>query len=297
MIMVLMIATCGAVWAQDTIVFQKRASMPSVPKTESGYFVIDSNLYVVGGGDSIGNFYKEVWRYNISSDSWLRMRDFVGGRISSPGAFALNGKGYICSGLDSQVNWNSWVWEYNPGSDIWTQKANFPGLPRQFPTCFTYNNIGYMHSGYPTRGTDLWKYDPVQDQWVEMDTLPSQGRFGNTASVIDSFAYFFGVIIDISMVKPPQKCGDTIFPEIAGKGCRIFRELLALQVLLGVSTNSSSTLMVPINMTPLLNFQMISICIMGQAIIGSQWCFKILSTVLQLATVLWLVIMDIISGV
>jgi len=201
-IAIIAISISGRAYTQgDTIVWHQETPFPSTPRESCGYFLIDSNFYVVGGIDGNLNFYKEVWKYNINSNQWQQMDTFLGGIVGETTGFTLNGKGYICTGLfvDSFQNFSCATdfWEYTPDSDAWVRKADFPGTPREWASEFTYNNKAYFGLGdycsNPLR--DLWMYDPVNDQWTAMDSFPSSGRTSISASIVDSFAYIIGGVL------------------------------------------------------------------------------------------------------
>ena len=185
---------CSSFWgkSQDSvIVFHKKTPLPSIARIESGYFIIDSSFYVIGGGDSNGNFYKDVWKYNLNSDTWQQMNEFSGSRGFGWSSFVINGIAYLCFGSDS-IQYTSQFWEYHPAQDSWVRKNDIPAIPRAVASSFTYSGKAFVGFGTGAPGNDLWRYDPISDQWAKMDSFPSDARRGNPVVVIDSFAYFIG---------------------------------------------------------------------------------------------------------
>ena len=186
---------------QLSITWQQKTPFPSTGRDAFGYFVIDSNFYIVGGTDANLNNYNEVWKYDTKTDQWQQMDTFLGGQVGQTNGFSLNGNGYICTGLiiDSFQNYfcSRDFWEYIPDSDTWVRKADFLGTSREFASTFTYNNMAYFglgdYCGQPL--TDLWKYDPDSDQWTMLDSLPSSGRYGSGVSLVDSDAYIIGGVL------------------------------------------------------------------------------------------------------
>ena len=110
--------------------------------------------------------------------------------------FILGGHGYFCLGGGNFCTQQ--VWEYYPPADTWSHKRDFPGIYREGASGFIYGNKAYVGLGFscsqPLR--DLWEYDPIGDIWTGVDSIPAQGRFGANVAVIDSYAYFFGGLIN-----------------------------------------------------------------------------------------------------
>jgi N-acetylneuraminic acid mutarotase len=189
---------CNLCNGQDTLMWYKKTSKPSTGIISSGYFLIDSNYYVIGGLDSFYDYYKEVWKYNIAQDNWQKLNDFPFTPIAELTAFAINGKGYICTGLDSISSYgcDTLMWEYDPHIDSWLSRASFPGSKREKASSFTYNNKAYVGLGYACGGpvTDLWEYDPITNKWSMLDSFPSTPRYGSALTILDSILYVIGGI-------------------------------------------------------------------------------------------------------
>lgn len=171
---ILLFVSCIAM-AQLNVTWQKISTFPSTARVDFGYFVIDSNFYIVGGVDANLKEYNEVWKYNIPTNQWQQMDAFLGGIISASCGFSINGKGYISTGLinDSSQNFScsKYFWEYAPDSDRWTRKANFPGQAREGQVSFTYKGQAYLGLGYNCFNelNDLWVYDTMMPPIVRAD--------------------------------------------------------------------------------------------------------------------------------
>lgn len=178
----------------DTIVWQQKSSLPSTPRVSCASFAIDSNYFIIGGLDTGSNWYSEVWKYNIPSDSWSRMKDFPGGPIAGAFGFSINLHGFVCLGSDSisMYNGDNQFWEYYPAVDTWQHKVNYPGVARDYPVGFIYNQYAYVGMGRGPGATDLWRYNALSDNWDSVSSLPSLYRVNQGTSVIDSFAFILG---------------------------------------------------------------------------------------------------------
>ena len=183
---------------QDTLHWHRLAPLPTEPLTDFGYFVLDSNLYIIGGSDSTLVYRSGVWRYNFPTDTWYKMNDFPGGPCADMASFALNGKGYVCAGLDSvQAGCDSLFWDYDPTLDSWQLKGSYPGPPRELnnQAVFTYLDKAYVGTGIQCGVTflnDMWEYNGILDQWIKKADMLVQGRSGVSSTQVDSFAYLVG---------------------------------------------------------------------------------------------------------
>jgi N-acetylneuraminic acid mutarotase len=180
----------------DTITWAQLSPLPdSIQRIGCGYFLIDSNFYVVGGLANNSYPINTVWKYHIPTDNWVQMKNLPFGPAETGGYFVLNGNAYFLTAYDSITNGNcdTTFWEYDPSGDNWIRKANFPDKPRQNSSSFSYNGMGYVGftEGCITDDNHLWQYDPILDKWTQMTALPAAiaaGRAVTTA--LPAAAYF-----------------------------------------------------------------------------------------------------------
>ncbi|MFK7908902.1 MAG: Kelch repeat-containing protein [Chitinophagales bacterium] len=164
----------------------KMSDFPESPRSSFTCFVIEDKAYVSGG--YLDNE-KDLWEYNTSTDTWTQKADYPGASISAQTSFSLNNKGYLGLGWDDGANDD--FWEYDPITDTWTQKGNFPGQARQAALDFTLSNEGYLVGGvnsddFPAQYfTDMWKYNPENDTWIQIETnYPGKGRIQMISGII-----------------------------------------------------------------------------------------------------------------
>lgn len=119
---------------------------------EASVFIINDEAYVGGGGSDTGK--TELWKYNVTSDSWVEMKQFHISHYASP-AFAFNGKGYVL--LEGAE-----CWEYDPVANSWNNKpfpdyiwANAGGF------AFVVNGIPYVGGG-ERRTEELYMLDDIK---------------------------------------------------------------------------------------------------------------------------------------
>ncbi len=163
-------------WAQKT-------PFPGHAMVQSHTFVIENIAYIVSGAYWSGSpldytCYKDVWKYNPSTDVWTQLGDFPGTARHAGFAFTCRGKGYIGIGFDENNNFLYDFWEYNPATDTWTQKANFPGTGRKSGMQFSIADFGYVGMGLTTSSSqlkDIWQYDAMNNTWTQKNDFPTNG--------------------------------------------------------------------------------------------------------------------------
>lgn len=85
------------------------------------------------------------------------------------------------------------VMHVSQAQGVWEKKADFPEL-RDMAVAFSIEGFGYVGTGTDTvkLTNDFWKYDPVDDTWEEVASMPTLGRRGAFCFVIDNKAYVGG---------------------------------------------------------------------------------------------------------
>lgn len=112
-----------------------------------------------------------LYEYDPVVDTWTLigpMPTVVGHRY---GTFAIGGKGYFKRG--------SLFYEFDAATYIWTQKANYPGIAPNNNLGISQNGYGYYVGGYLNWGEmykEVWKYDPINDTWVQLPDYPFTSR-------------------------------------------------------------------------------------------------------------------------
>jgi len=74
---------------------------------------------------------------------------------------------------------------------LWEEIATFPGTTRHAAGSFSLNGEGYVIGGYGSNSqvlNDVWKYNPQNDLWSLLDTLPIH-VYGSTVFVLNDTVY------------------------------------------------------------------------------------------------------------
>lgn len=187
----------------DTLRWQKLSPLPSFGRASFQSFLIDSDFYIVGGLDSNLNAIREVWKYHVPTDHWSRMRDFPYGFICEGQGFSLHDKGYVCGGLivDTPIhfyNATNDLWEYEPDSDRWQPRASKPGTEVYYQSSIIDGRFAYIVVGINPNipiPREFWRYDPVVNSWLALDSFLGTGRYGAEMAQVGSKLYLM--------------CGDT----------------------------------------------------------------------------------------
>ncbi|MFA6261012.1 MAG: kelch repeat-containing protein [Bacteroidia bacterium] len=185
------------VFAQD---WEVRKSIPEANgkgRWSPVCFAIQNKIYV--GGGYIGNFIskKDLWEYDIETDSWNQKSDLPGSLNRTAAiAFSINEIGYV--GLGAQAyntidyTFLKDLWAYNPATDTWMQKASLPDTARSGSACFVMDNKAFVvggQTGFPQATADVWMYDPQTDQWTEKQAYPAGPHYGAMAFSLDNYGY------------------------------------------------------------------------------------------------------------
>lgn len=148
-------------------------------------FATSTRGFLIGGRNFLGDYKKEVWSFDMVSNTWTRKNDFPGaGRNNSLG-FEANGRLFLFGGENGQQGFVD-LWEYNPNSDQWIQKKTFPGELRSLANGFSIGGKIYVGSGidfYNQVGgqfkplVDFWEYDIATDSWTRKKDFPGGCRW------------------------------------------------------------------------------------------------------------------------
>ena len=150
------------------------SDIPAEGRNGTDAFSIGQLGFVCGGTVQGPSYFNDLWQYDPTNDEWLQRADYPH-FLSLSVAVSLNGYGYRGSGIAYGTNANHW-YAYDPIQNEWYEKAAIPGPIRRNPVAFTFEGKIYLGGGvdnsFSTVFQDLWQYDPLLDQWVQVDDLP-----------------------------------------------------------------------------------------------------------------------------
>lgn len=163
---------------EDKLIWQRLGDFPGTARASATTFVIGDKAYVLlGRSGPRAGFLKDVWAYDIPTDTWTRMADFPGKPRVKAVAGVVDGKAYVGLGAiaayqDSSL-YRDW-WQYNPTDDTWTQMTDFPDKARNDLFCATVNGKIYTTMGFDggSRCRETYCYDPLTNTWSMLAKAP-----------------------------------------------------------------------------------------------------------------------------
>lgn len=116
---------------------------------------------------------------------WVKKADYGGGVILSPSSFTIDNYAYVCAGTTDVFYgpFKKTTYRYDPIKDVWKKMSDLPvsASNRANGIGFSINGKGYITGGtyrsnfstyYPT---DVWEYNPGNDQWYQRASFPRTG--------------------------------------------------------------------------------------------------------------------------
>jgi N-acetylneuraminic acid mutarotase len=122
---------------------------------------------------------------------WRKVNDFAEG-YNGAVSFSAGGRAFIGLGWGITS-----LWEYDPSADKFTRKSDFPYPINADPVCFSIGSKGYVifssgNNHYPetSKISELWEYNPTDDNWSRKANFPGVNRNGGAAFSIGNKGYF-----------------------------------------------------------------------------------------------------------
>ncbi|MFN0013894.1 MAG: kelch repeat-containing protein [Saprospiraceae bacterium] len=177
-----------------------KKSCPCTSREHPALVAAGGKIYVGTGGSQMGNL-KDFWAYDIATDNWKKLADLPSQARHHPYYFAIGDSVYVGFGHGSAVVNGVVVYKdfyrYDPPNDAWTRLADFPGEGRVAGTQFSHRGKGYILQGegddHDYLGTgEFWEYNPSNDQWKQLPSMPGSGRWAPGNFVIGDSIYLSG---------------------------------------------------------------------------------------------------------
>lgn len=163
-------------------------------------FSIGGVGYVLGGSDSNGEAYKDMYAYDPSVGTWAKKSDFGGKKRSDAVAFVIGNYAYVCTGIANGSYPNDFF-RYNAADDKWEELNKISDnsdqsfdddydIIRNNAVAFTAGGKGYIATaGRNSSGSDVWEYDPSTDLWIEKTSFEGSPRYNAVAFTIADKGY------------------------------------------------------------------------------------------------------------
>jgi N-acetylneuraminic acid mutarotase len=138
-------------------------------------------------------------RYTEATNSWLQLPS-DGASYYLPSTFSLKNKIYFVGGVNNDLTngTNQQVWEFDTETNTMTRKRDFPGTSRYAAFGFSIGNFGYTGCGInviynqankTTYLNDIYRYNPDDDTWIQIESFPGGYKVGASIFVLNNKAY------------------------------------------------------------------------------------------------------------
>lgn len=133
---------------------------------------------------------------NSFGQTWNKIQDYTGTARDDGSTFTIGNKVYCGTGL--QVGWTCTndFYVFDLTTETWGTVLAMPApAARQYGVGFSILGKGYVFGGVNDMGTflnDLWQYNPTTNTWLQKSNMPSVGRSGTVAFVINDIVYIVG---------------------------------------------------------------------------------------------------------
>ena len=120
-------------------------------------------IYVFGGGDNVGGYLNDLWRWNPATQTWTQLANMPTAKQNIQGAY-WNGKIYVPGGFAAAVH----ITEnaiYDIATNTWTTGAPLPAP--QTGTNVAFNNKIYNFGGNPGPQATTSIYDIATNTWSD----------------------------------------------------------------------------------------------------------------------------------
>lgn len=148
--------------------------------SNAGYFILENQIYIL-------TYEGQLWQCDFEMEQYIRLNDFpVKIENFFVSAFIANGNAYA-------VQYGK-TWLYDKQNDKWIPKTANPfsrGYYSTYAKCISFNNTGYVLNN----GTDLYKYDYVNDKWILRSMYPGEWASNSEKSIfiLGNEAYFAAI--------------------------------------------------------------------------------------------------------
>jgi hypothetical protein len=162
-----------------TNLWQELPPFPGDARNLAIDFTIGNSGYIgLGAGANVATL-TDLWEFNPIANSWTKKADYPGSTFSDHvyPHFVINDKLYMYTGFNKFE-----LWTYDPGMDQWTQLPTDDRMKTHYITeGFSAGNSGYFieqtGSDWGARTVILWQYNPVINEIVKIDSIPTVSTY------------------------------------------------------------------------------------------------------------------------
>lgn len=177
----------------DANTWTQKADFAGTARYDAVAFAVNDKGFIGCGYD--GNYLKDLWEYTPGTNasdpgSWAQKASVGGAKRSAAISFVHNNVAYVLGGNNNGEIQQD-LWAYDAAQDAWTRKKeiynysdesfddDWGTIARQNAVVFTIGNYIYLATGETSSITSItWRYDPVNDNWLEKTPFEQTGRTG-----------------------------------------------------------------------------------------------------------------------
>jgi N-acetylneuraminic acid mutarotase len=173
-------------WLKNSAVFKngKWVAGPEFPNpvAYAMYGYDKKGFYVAGGTSDGATSLKDAYaiRSLAEGNAWEKLPDLKEGLANGAGA-VLKGKFYIsCGTIGTERTNRMWMLDIAKSGTEWVECKSVPGAGRMFPSLVASGKYLYLLGGLSevsplTPLNDVYRYDPLKDEWTRLKDLPLKG--------------------------------------------------------------------------------------------------------------------------
>jgi N-acetylneuraminic acid mutarotase len=195
----------STLWSVDILAQNgwERMQDMNIERLSAKSCLLENRIYVFGGQDYEYKYISTTVVYDINTNEWTSLAGLPAPTVD-PHVCAVNNMIYILGGWQSfspegrGFEPSDANYKYNPELDDYSIKKNCPSNTCGSPSCALNNQIyifGFRKSG-GKRNKEVFRYDPVIDNW---DTLPDmifEHTNGNAVS-LNNRIYLIGGAVEL----------------------------------------------------------------------------------------------------
>lgn len=124
-----------------------------------------------------------------------QVNDFTGNPRFGAISFVINGIAYAGLGEAGSEQYPTDFYRLDTTTGQWIAIAPFPGEGREYGVAFSLDSLGYVGLGFSLSGVnftnhkDFYQYNPITNQWAQLNDFGGEARVKATAFVVSDKAY------------------------------------------------------------------------------------------------------------
>lgn len=189
LLQVIFISITTTLIGQNSDQWEQRADFGNFGRHRATGMGIGNKAYVGTGhlnGTGFDTWYCDWWEYDPATNAWTQKADYPAGNFAGDQdvvSLPMDTVGY--AGLGQ--NWGTLFYKYSPTTNTWTQVASPPSngdFNNTFP--FRIGSYGYFPSLF---SNNFFRYDAVNDTWLQLNPLPFTVNYGTPTFAIGDKGY------------------------------------------------------------------------------------------------------------